>query len=53
MSVDRIEQDRQIGMFKVNVAVDDPLQYGDLDTLDAMLTKVLDRIQSLLLAESE
>ena len=53
MSVSSIEQDRQIGMFKVIVAIDEPLEYGDLDVLDALLTRILDKIQSVLLIESK
>lgn len=48
MSIDRIEQTREIGDYEVTVAVNRPLRVGALDVLDSRISDVLDEITTLL-----
>jgi len=48
MSVDKIEQTREIGDYEVTVAVNSPLRVGALDVLDNRISDVLDGITTLL-----
>ena len=44
-SVERIEQTRILGVFEITVAVNKPLEIGELAYVDHVLTKVLDDIE--------
>jgi len=48
MSIDRIEQTREIGDYEVTVAINTPLRVGNLDVLNRRISGVLDEIVNLL-----
>ena len=48
MSIDRIEQTREIGDYEVTIAINIPLRVGELDVLDKRISGVLDGISNLL-----
>lgn len=48
MSIDRIEQTREIGDYEVTVAINTPLRVGELDILDKRISSVLDGISNIL-----
>jgi len=48
MSIDRIEQTREVGDYEVTVAVNNPLRIAPIDVLDNRISGVLDSISNLL-----